>query len=246
MSRRFSTRLLSRSASSSMVCKQDRVSSGPKVSWSERRLDDAALIEASGVRRSWLTAASRADRSWLARARESASAASACRRSLSRAVASWAAKADRISRSSAVRPGPRRARTSRRSAAGPGWRGRAFRGVARRWPPGPGRHRSPLGGRGRSARGRSGVGPEHGGRRRAGRPPPAPPAGRAGGCPRGHHPPGHPGQHLGVGSGLDGRGRRRADRSTSTLTTPAVTRNMTRARMSRVSAMVKVWMGGAK
>ena len=39
---------------------------------------------------------------------------------------------------------------------------------------------------------------------------------------------------------------RRADRSTSTLTTPAVTRNMTRARMSRASAMVKVWMGGAK
>ena len=39
---------------------------------------------------------------------------------------------------------------------------------------------------------------------------------------------------------------RRAERSTSTLTTPAVTRNMTRARMSRVSAMVKVWMGGAK
>ena len=32
----------------------------------------------------------------------------------------------------------------------------------------------------------------------------------------------------------------RAERSTSTLTTPAVTRNMTRARMSRVSAMVKV------
>ena len=39
---------------------------------------------------------------------------------------------------------------------------------------------------------------------------------------------------------------RRADRSTSTLTTPAVTRNITRARMSRASAMVKVWMGGAK
>ena len=39
---------------------------------------------------------------------------------------------------------------------------------------------------------------------------------------------------------------RRAATSTSTLTTPAVTRNMTRARMSRVSAMVKVWIGGAK
>ncbi len=39
---------------------------------------------------------------------------------------------------------------------------------------------------------------------------------------------------------------RRAERSTSTLTTPAVTRNMTRARTSRASAMVKVWIGGAK
>ena len=63
MSRRFSTRLFSRSDSSSMVCKRIRVSSGPKVSCSESRLDDAALIEASGVRRSWLTAARRAERS---------------------------------------------------------------------------------------------------------------------------------------------------------------------------------------
>ena len=72
----------SRSASSSMVWTRIRVSSGPNSSWSERRLDEAALIDANGVRRSWLTAASSADRSWLARASESASAASAWRRSL--------------------------------------------------------------------------------------------------------------------------------------------------------------------
>src|SRR5580704_12775228 len=113
MSSRFSTRLFNRSDSSSIVCSRIRVSSGPKASWSESRLEDAALIDARGVRRSWLTAASSADRSWLARASESASAASAWSLALSRTVANWAAKAARISLSSAVRSGPFRARISR-------------------------------------------------------------------------------------------------------------------------------------
>jgi hypothetical protein len=38
----------------------------------------------------------------------------------------------------------------------------------------------------------------------------------------------------------------RAARSTRMLTTPAVTRNMVRASTSRASAMVNVWIGGAK
>ena len=203
MSSRFSTRALSRSASSSMVCSRMRVSSGPKSSWSDRRLDDAALIEASGVRRSWLTAASSAERSWLARASESASAASAWRRSLSRAVASWAAKAARMSRSSA---GQARARR-RTSTSGPvsGMASEPSSGVAGGPDPAeatvvhggcrpvaspPGRRR-PQDGRRLLAEGDDQLVEQARERVALGRDQAA----------------GHPGQHAGVGAGLDGRGR---------------------------------------
>ena len=79
-SSRFSTRPESRSASSSMVSSSVRVSSGPKLRWSESKLDEATLMAASGVRRSWPTAANNPDPSCKPRTSVSAAAASSWRR----------------------------------------------------------------------------------------------------------------------------------------------------------------------
>ena len=56
MSSRFPTRSLSRSASTSIVSSRARACSSVKDTSSDSRLDADALIDASGVRRSWLTA----------------------------------------------------------------------------------------------------------------------------------------------------------------------------------------------
>ena len=65
MSRRLPTRLLSRSASSSIAARNSLVSSSVQCTSSWRRLLTAALIDASGVRRSWETAARMAVRNSL-------------------------------------------------------------------------------------------------------------------------------------------------------------------------------------
>ena len=114
MSSRFSTRSVSRSADSSMVATSSARSASPSSRSSERSADAAALMPASGVRRSWLTAASRAVRMLLPAARRSASAAWAASRPCCRATAACSAKATRTRRSLAgrLRPESRSARVS--------------------------------------------------------------------------------------------------------------------------------------
>ena len=80
MSRRLPTRRLRRSAAESIVCANSRRCSASHATSDWRRLVADALIDASGVRRSWLTAWSSAVRSWSASARCAATAASACSR----------------------------------------------------------------------------------------------------------------------------------------------------------------------
>ena len=115
MSSRLSTSSVSRSADSSMVADQlgaVGVGRGPGRRSAAPRT--AALIPASGVRRSWLTAASRAVRMLLPAASRSASAAWAASRPCCSATAACSAKATSTRRSLAgrVRPDSRRARVS--------------------------------------------------------------------------------------------------------------------------------------
>ncbi len=87
MSSRLSTRWASRSSDSSAVASSSSRSSSPHCTSSERRLVTAALAEASGVRRSWLTAASSAVRIRSASAMGRAASASAASRCCSSATA---------------------------------------------------------------------------------------------------------------------------------------------------------------
>ena len=89
MSSRFPTRLLSRSVSSSIVWRNSRCAAGVQSTSGCNMLVAAALIDASGVRRSCDTAARSAVRSSLASARPSAAAASARNRRRSTTSASW-------------------------------------------------------------------------------------------------------------------------------------------------------------
>ncbi len=82
----------SRSAPSSIVASSSCSSPGDQATSSWRKLDTAALTDASGVRRSWLTAASRAVRTRFASPSTSACAAWVRRRSRSRAAAACAAR----------------------------------------------------------------------------------------------------------------------------------------------------------
>ena len=101
-------------------------SASNSTSWL-RRLATAAFAEASGVRRSWLTAASSAVRIRSASASGRAVAASSASRSWRSATAAWAANASTIRRSAASSRRPRsttvtgRRRPARRSSPPPGW-----------------------------------------------------------------------------------------------------------------------------
>ncbi len=94
---RFATRRFNRSDSSRIVCRSSRRWSAEKGTPSSNRLEALALIEASGVRRSWVTEENRAARMRLASASTRASAASSPSRARSRASESWAANAFRTS-----------------------------------------------------------------------------------------------------------------------------------------------------
>ena len=76
MARRLSTRAASRSAPSSMVARSSSCSPGPHATSACRSPDAAALMPESGVRRSWPTAVSSADRTRSVSASCSARAAS--------------------------------------------------------------------------------------------------------------------------------------------------------------------------
>ncbi len=111
MSSRLPTRWSSRSAPSSMPSSSSAWSSSDHATSSERREETAALmLKASGVRRSWLTAARRAVRMRLPSASARAWSASSRRRLRSRTTAAWAAKAARTRRSEAGRTRPVSAR----------------------------------------------------------------------------------------------------------------------------------------
>ena len=110
MSSRFPTRWLSRSASTSIVSQNPRMASGVQVTSRLSTLVAAALIEASGVRRSWETAASSAVRRRFASASPTADAASACNRIWCCVSRSWATKALSTRRAPAERSEPRSAR----------------------------------------------------------------------------------------------------------------------------------------
>ena len=99
MSSRLSTRWASRSSDSSAVASSSSRSSWLHCTSCERRLVTAALAEASGVRRSWLTAASSAVRIRSASAMGRAASASAASRCCSSATAAWAANAPSTRRS---------------------------------------------------------------------------------------------------------------------------------------------------
>ena len=86
MSSRLSTRWVSRSSDSSAVASSSSRSSSVHRMSGERRLVTAALAEASGVRRSWLTAASSAVRIRSASAIGRAASASAVSRCCSSAT----------------------------------------------------------------------------------------------------------------------------------------------------------------
>ena len=92
MSSRLPIRSFSRSADSSIVASSAASSAGASCTPVWRSVLTLALMEASGVRRSWLTAASSAVRIRLPSASASAWAAWVRSRSRSRAAAAWAAK----------------------------------------------------------------------------------------------------------------------------------------------------------
>ena len=112
MSSRLPTSRLRRSASTSMASANSRRWSASHATSDWRRLVADALIEASGVRRSWLTAWRRAVRNWSASVRRAATAASAWRRRDWRARARLDRKVRRTRWSSAERWAPRRTSTA--------------------------------------------------------------------------------------------------------------------------------------
>ena len=238
MSSRLPTSALSRSASSSMVASSSLVAaSGSKATSSASRLVAQALIEASGVRRSWLTAASRALRSSLALGDGPRSGRLAVQPAAVRATATGRRSALSRCRSSAPGAPPRSTSWRRPTGRRRAWRRRVSRRPRCRPRP-------------------RGVQP----------PPPGPPASvrRTTAAPSRPKPStmsssrrrqrvvlaeqtrGHAGQRLRPRLG-PGRRRcaRRAARSTRALMTPATTRKTTSAR-GRAVADVKVWIGGVK
>ena len=112
MSRRFPTSELRRSASSSIVARNSPRSASLHEMSVWRRLETAALIDESGVRRSWDTALRMVDRNWLSDAARAATAASSSSARLRTAAARWAAKAASTPRSSAATGPPRKTRTA--------------------------------------------------------------------------------------------------------------------------------------
>ena len=119
--RLMSSRLLispsSRSEPSSIVASKVSSSSADHFTSSWRRLEIAALIDASGVRRSWLTAVSSAVRTRLASPSASAWAAWVRSRSRSRAAAAWAPMPSSTRRLIAGGSPVRRSRRSGRSGS---------------------------------------------------------------------------------------------------------------------------------
>lgn len=93
MSSRLSTSRVSLTSDSSAVASSSATSSGENSTSGLRSEPTEASAAASGVRRSWLTAASSAVRILSAALIGSTSAATAASRSRSRAAATWAAKA---------------------------------------------------------------------------------------------------------------------------------------------------------
>ena len=106
MSSKLSTRPVSRSASMSMVLQKPRMSSGDQSTSSDNTLVAAALIEASGVRRSWETAERMAARSVFASRNSPADAASRSRLIRRCARRSWATNAASNLLSSALSVAP--------------------------------------------------------------------------------------------------------------------------------------------
>src|SRR5512133_823475 len=106
MSSRLPTRASSRSVCWSIVASSSAVASGGSATSSWSSPVTAVLIDASGVRRSWETAANSAVRSWLASASRVASAAALLSRRLSKATASWSVNALSTRRSSPARRRP--------------------------------------------------------------------------------------------------------------------------------------------
>ena len=105
MSSRFSISRVSRSRDSSAVARSSAWAAGVHWTRSLRSEVTDALAEASGLRRSWLTAASSAERVRSASSTTLASSARLASWSRSRTAAAWAAKAA-SSRWSAARTGP--------------------------------------------------------------------------------------------------------------------------------------------
>src|SRR6266540_4207934 len=94
------TKRFSRSVSSNTVRSSSRCCSGRCVTPSSRRLVTPALIEARGVRRSWVTEENRAARSWLVSTASRAPSTCLSRRVRSTATATCRAQASRRTRSS--------------------------------------------------------------------------------------------------------------------------------------------------
>ena len=92
MSSRFSTSLWSRSASASMLHMNSCVSARDHSTSGSSQPLVSALIDASGVRRSWLTAASNAFRRSLACVRLSTALSSPCRRCIATIASTYASK----------------------------------------------------------------------------------------------------------------------------------------------------------
>ena len=110
MSSRLPTRRDSLSSDSSAVASSSARSAAFQVISGERRLVTAAFAEASGVRRSWLTAVSSAVRIRSASAIGRAASAAAASRCCSSATAAYAANAPSTRWSAAVSVRPTRAR----------------------------------------------------------------------------------------------------------------------------------------
>ena len=229
MSRRLPTSTLSRSDSSSMVARNSWRAAGLQSTSSCSRLVTEALIDASGVRRSWETARRMAVRSWSPSALASASAASASSRPRSSAEPSWVANACRTCWSSAVSAGPECTSTAPLHQRQRRHRPRGRSAPARRRRP---RRSSPRRrGTSRATAVRSKVARTWSTMAATGSSSPTSAAG-------------HPGQGLGLGTG---RCAASAERRDTWVDQRAHQRGhhqeVSRATMFSPSAMVKVWKG---
>ena len=240
MSRRLPTSVFSRSASSSIVSQQllggIRRPSGPRRQQLRGR---GTRIEASGVLRSWLTAASKAVRSSFAFASADRGGGLGLQpTSLERAGgrAGWRSRAEHswswAPRTSSSRQ-TARSRSARRSQ-------RLLSGVRIRGCPGADRAGDGFDPPAVALRNEHSDAVGAGSSRRAPRPGSA-----AGPDPAGRCPPSTPTRSAAAHAPM-ASSRRRAARSTSVLMTPATTRKVTSASKSWELEIVNVWMGGAK